>query len=119
MAKMQAHTYKNIEQSITVHLKMIDDAACDARKIDASQFEIYQRKLVEANAGGGSMLQAESELLNVELSELCESVLAEHDARDEYINKVELARIKAKSDVRKAMSASAMHAIVENFKVGL
>lgn len=119
MARLNAHTYQDRADAEQRYLSMIDDAAAKARKIDATQADLYRLKLDEAIAGGGALLQAEADALNIDIATLCENVIQRHSERCAHTHEIEIERIKAKADVRAAANASAMHAIFENFKAAI
>tara|TARA_R110001583_G_scaffold49116_1_gene153830 strand:- start:2801 stop:3166 length:366 start_codon:yes stop_codon:yes gene_type:complete len=119
MARLNAHTFQSRDDAEQRYLSMIDDAAAQARKIDATQADLYRQKLDEAREGGGALLQAEADALNVDIATLCKNVLERHSERCAHTQDIEIERIKAKADVRAAANASAMHAIFENFKAAI
>lgn len=116
MTTVNVSEFNTIEEKRDHYLKRVDTLANERRFIDATQQEIYATKISEAESGGGVMLQAESEFLEIELAELCDSVIAEHSARNEYITRLELARIKAKSLIRSSTSVNEMYAAFKAFK---
>lgn len=116
MARLNAHTYQDRDEAVMRYILKIDDAAATARKIDATQADLYRQKYDEAISGGGALLQAEADALGIDIVTLCENVLQRHSERCAYTHDIEIERIKAKADVRAAANASAMHTIFENFK---
>lgn len=116
MARLNAHTYQDRADAEQRYILKIDDAAAHARKIDATQADLYRQKLIEASAGGGALLQAEADVLAIDIATLCANVIQRHNERCAHTHDIEIKRIKAKADVRAAANASAMHAIFENFK---
>ena len=119
MARLNAHTYTDRADAEQRYILKIDDAAAKARKIDATQADLYRQKYDEATAGGGPLLQAEADALNIDIATLCENVLQRHSERCAHTHDIEIERIKAKADVRGAANASAMHTIFENFKASI
>ncbi|MBT2771303.1 hypothetical protein J7J47_03545 [Halomonas sp. ISL-60] len=119
MARLNAHTYQNRDDAEKRYLQKIDDAAADARKIDATQADLYRQKLIEAKGGGGALLQAEADVLDIDIATLCENVIQRHSERCAHTHEIEIERIKAKADIRVAQNASLMHAIYENFKAAI
>lgn len=119
MARLNAHTFQSRDDAEQRYLSMIDDAAAQARKIDATQADLYRQKLDEAREGGGALLQAEADVLDIDIATLCENVLARHTEHCAHTHEIEIERIRAKADVRAAQNASAMNSIFENFKASI
>lgn len=119
MARLNAHTFQSRDDAEQRYLSMIDDEAAKARKIDATQADLYRLKLDEALAGGGALLQAEADVLDIDIATVCANVLERHSERCAHTHDIEIERIKAKADVRAAANASAMHTIFVNFKASI
>lgn len=116
MTTLNANTYATLEDAAYHFLEEIDGAAARARAMDAVQADIYRQKIDEANAGGGPLLEAEAAAIGIELPALCRAVKQEHLHRQNYVHSVEVARTKAKVDVRNAATAADMHRVLHAFR---
>lgn len=116
MANLKASTYANRELAEQHHLTLVDHAIAVARYTDASQELIYRQKVEEAVAGGGELLEAEAALLDKPINELIDSVLIQHNERQQRISQMELLRIKAKKEIREAQTAAEMHRIADRLQ---
>lgn len=97
-------------------LRKVDEYAETARSSLATpgqgQAMVYEAKYREAQAGGGSMLQAEAEALGVTEQEVVGSVLKARAKWEQANARIEAARVRAKKLVREAIDAEEMHGIV-------
>ncbi|MEH6641386.1 hypothetical protein [Vreelandella glaciei] len=119
MATLNAATYAHREDAEAHYLALIDTAAARARYIDPAQAELYREKFAQAASGGGALLDVEAETLGVDPDAVRQAVLRNHHLRQRLTHRIELARIKAKSDVRKAASAAEMHRIYHQLESSL
>lgn len=119
MATLNASTFSSQGSAVEHYLTLIDEAAAKARHIDPTLAEIYRDKLAQAKAGGGPLLDAEAATLGADVGVVRQAVLRNHQHRQQHINRVELARVKAKADVRAASTPAKMHAIYHDFKEAL
>lgn len=113
---LNACTFKSLEAAKLHYLSLIDSLAADKRYLDPALLDLHRQKLFEANQGGGEYLEAEAIEVGMPLDVLVSSVLHQHQRRQKWTQQIELARIKTKSLVRKAASASEMHMLVNRFK---
>ncbi|BCB62228.1 hypothetical protein HaloA020_29290 [Halomonas sp. A020] len=113
---LNACTFKSREAAKLHYLSLIDSLAADKRYVDPALLDLHRQKLLEANQGGGEYLEAEAIEVGMPLDVLVSSVLHQHQRRQKWTQQIELARIKTKSLVRKAASASEMHMLVNRFK---
>ncbi|RUR38569.1 hypothetical protein [Vreelandella populi] len=111
MATLDARTYKKRSDAEAHYLGLCDSWASEKRRIDPAQEAIYQRKAQEAAAGGGPLLNAEAEALCIDKAALCDQVKAAEAATQQVWQDIEIKRVKAKADIRKATTAAQMHAI--------
>ncbi|MCC5904030.1 MAG: hypothetical protein JJT87_19135 [Halomonas sp.] len=116
MAKLNARTFSHRGDAEGHYLAVIDRMAADARYIDPTQAEVYLKKITEAREGGGELLAAEASELGVPLDVLINSVFQQYGKRQQWIQAIELDRVKAKAKVRKASTATEMHAALKAFK---
>jgi hypothetical protein len=116
LANLKASTYANRELAEQHHLTLVDHAIAVARHTNASQELIYRQKVEEAVAGGGELLEAEAALLDKPINELIDSVLIQHNERQQRISQMELLRIKAKKEIREAQTAAEMHRIADRLQ---
>ena len=119
MATLNASTFPRRVDAEQHYLTLIDALAAQARYIDPAQAEVYREKLAQAQAGGGPLLEAESAALGANAETVRKAVLRNHDQRQQHVNAVELARIKAKADVRNAATTADMHRIYHELEDAL
>lgn len=119
MATLNASTFSSQGSAVEHYLTLIDEAAAKARHIDPSLAEIYRDKLAQAKAGGGPLLDAEAATLGADVDIVRQAVLRNHQRRQTFVNRIELARVKAKSEVRGATTAADMHRIHQQFQGAL
>ncbi|UQI38799.1 hypothetical protein [Vreelandella venusta] len=116
MATLNANTFKSRNDAEAHYLGLIDVWATEKRSTDPAQETIYWRKALEANAGGGPLLNAEAEALRINTSELCERVKASALETETAWYAIEIKRVTAKSDIRAAQTAAQMHAIYQQLR---
>lgn len=111
------HWVEDTVSASSFYLGEVDHLAEEARSKVATpgsgQAMTYEVKHQEALAGGGRMLQAEAEALGMTLQEVVDSVLAARQAWLVAGGQIEVARLKAKKDIRAATTAGEMHQITE------
>jgi hypothetical protein len=105
------------------YLSLVDNAAEDARMRHLTpgtgQSMTYEAKHQEALAGGGPMIAAEAEALDMTQQEVIDSVLTARQHWQALGAQIEAARLKAKKAIRKAAVAAEMHTIYQQFKRSL
>lgn len=116
MARLDARTHASLRDARAHYLTLIDNAAAHQRYLDPAQCDVYRQKVAEARQGGGHRLEEEAGMLGIPLDVLTSAVLHQHERRQTMVQTVEMARIKAKRDIRDAPTPAAMDAIVNAFK---
>lgn len=116
MANLSANTFKSREEAEDHFLTLIDTLASSARYIDPAQSDVYKQKLIEAREGSGKLLESEAKELGMPLDVLINAILHQHEKRQLRIHRIELDRVKAKANIRKANTAAEMHEEIKEFK---
>lgn len=116
MTTLNAHTFQNRTDAEAHYLGLVDVWASEKRRIDPAQEAIYRRKAQEAEVGGGPLLNAEAEALRIDKVMLCEQVKAAEAATQAAWQNIEIQRVKAKADIRKANTAAQMHGIYKSLR---
>ena len=116
MATLKASTFASRDDAEEHYLSMIDTHAANARHIDSAQADVYKQKLMEAREGCGELLELEAKELGMPLDVLVNAVLHQHEKRQLRSHHIELDRVKAKANIRKANTAAEMYEAVKEFK---
>lgn len=113
MATLNAHTFSTRDIAEAHYLGLVDVWAAEKRRIDPAQEAIYRRKSMEAEAGAGSLIEAEAIALGIEKSDLCLRINAASAEKERLWSDIEIQRITAKSNIRNAATAANMHSIYQ------
>lgn len=113
---LEANTFKTRKDAEAHYLDLIDVWAAEQRRIDPAQESIYRRKADQARAGKGALIDAEAEALGISTPTLCQRINTAKHEQEKAWGAVEIQRIKAKADVRKAASPAHMYNIYRQLK---
>lgn len=117
MAKLKVSRFSTLDEARSHYLGEVDRLAKAERSkyitTGNGQAMTYEEKHRQALNGGGPMITAEAEALEVTEQEVIDSVLAARAQWEQVGAQIEAARLKAKKDIRAATTAAEMHAVVK------
>lgn len=120
MATLKASTFNDRDSAERHFLGLVDQGAENARMRHltpgSGQSMTYEVKYQEALAGGGPMLAAEAEALDMTVQEVIDSVLMARQQWQVLGAQIEAARLKAKKAIREAQTAAEMHRIASELQ---
>lgn len=120
MANLKAFLHNTLDDAARHYLDIVDQAAERARMQHltpgSGQAMTYELKYQEALAGGGPLIQAEADALEVTLQEVIDSVLSARQQWQTLGAQIEAARLKAKKEIREAQTAAEMHRIASELQ---
>ena len=120
MATLNAKSYQSLDGAVTKYCNEVDQKAEEARArlstSGTSQARVYEAKLKEAQEGGGPLLQAEADALDLTEEDVITNVLQAYQHWKESCGTIEGLRLKAKADIRAAETPAEMYSIVKKFK---
>lgn len=120
MAKLTVSRFKDLDETRGHYLTTADAEAERIRSQHITpgpgQAMTYEEKHRQALNGGGPMITAEAEALDMTEQEVIDSVLAARAQWEQIGSWIEAARLKAKADIRTSQSSAEMYGIVKNFK---
>lgn len=111
---------ENLDEARRHCLSSVDSAAESARMQHltpgSGQSMTYEAKHQEALAGGGPMISAEADALDMTVQEVVDSVLVARQEWQVLGAQIEAARLKAKKQIRVAATAAEMHRIASELQ---
>lgn len=117
MAKLTVSRFKDLDETRAHYLATVDAEAERLRTQYLTpgngQAMTYEEKHRQALAGGGPMITAEAEALEVTEQEVIDSVIAARALWEQVGSQIEAARLKAKRDIRAAGTPAEMHQVVK------
>lgn len=117
MAKLTVSRFKDLDETRAHYLGTVDNEAERLRMQYLTpgngQAMTYEEKHRQALAGGGPMITAEAEALEVTEQEVIDSVIAARALWEQVGSQIEAARLKAKRDIRAAGTPAEMHQVVK------
>lgn len=120
MKTLKAFQHKTPDDAKRHYHAAVDQAAEKARlrhlTPGAGQSMAYDLKYQQALAGGGAIIEAEAEALDVTTDEVIASVLNARQQCEAAITYIEAARLKAKKGIREAQKAAEMSRIASELK---
>lgn len=116
MATLNAYTFKTRDDAEDYYLALVDVWAGENRRIAPAQEAVYRRKLAEAEAGSGSLIDAEATALGIDPSLLCQRIITANAAQEQVWADIEIQRVTAKADIRSADTPAHMHGICKQLK---
>ena len=115
MAKLIVNRFEDLDETRLHYLAEVDRKAEAERTKHITPGEgqamAYEEKYRQALAGGGPMITAEAEALEVTEQEVIDSILAARAWWDQMGAWIEARRLKAKRDIRAVQTPAEMHAI--------
>lgn len=123
MVKYTVKQFPDLEETKRFYLSQADEYAEREREQFITpgngQAMSYEEKHRQALAGGGSMITAEAEALEITEQEVIDSVLAARAQWEQIGAAIEAARLKAKKSIRHANTPADAHNAVIALKVEL
>lgn len=123
MATLKVRSFPDTDAARSKYLRDVDAAAEQVRDMyltpGPGQAMTYEEKYRQALAGGGTMIAAEAQALEITDQEVIDSVLLAREQWEQVGGQIEAARVKAKKFVRGAQTPAEMHAILQSFEKSL
>jgi len=117
LAKLTVKRFSDLDEARVFYLGEADRKAEAERSRYITpgngQAMTYEAKHQEALGGGGPLLRAEAEALDMTVAEVAASVLTARAQWEEAGARIEAARLKAKKQIRQAQTPAEMHAVVK------